>query len=668
MSSKKVPSNKNIAQTPQNKEKNSPKPSTQKRDILDFLDNFFQKKLNFFFWFGIILTGLFTFLLFEVKVGPGGDDSAYLQRAFDFIHEFKFPSYQGPLYPIIISPFIALFGINLPLLKFLSAIFLIIATIYFYKAFRNRIPSVLLILTFIIASYNYYLLYFGSQTYNEAFFMMLQAIFFYYALKYFTSDDYVPTRKNYIIIGLILFLMTLTKNIAYASVIALMGYFLFTKKWKNILYTFISFIVYLIPWEILKRILWRNNEIQFSSQGNSLMYKDFYNPSLGKEDFWGLLQRIVDNSNLYISKHFYKFMGLRAESVTDILPLLTVLTVAIFLVSLYFGFRKNKAILFTSIYVGCMLLISFISLQKHWDQYRLIIIYYPFMLLMFFAAFYYLFKTPQFKSLQFTLPVFAIIVFIASFNFTTSYAKVQSDVLSENLEGNMLYGLTPDWQSYILMSQWVGKNTPPEFMTACRKPEISFIYGERKFYGIYKVPSSELDSIIKPNKSDSLVYTLFHLKKLTLNEQRPDLKYAQYLKGVISGEFAFGDTTTDESNFVGIYGLPLSKLTEMRNDPSIKGIAFEEPNPKEWVSKMLQKNADISITDPDYLYDLLKKSKVKYAILASLRMNPNFNNGNIITTVHRYMYFIQLKYPMAFREVYKIGTDEPSSLIEIKLD
>lgn len=667
MSAKKVPSNKSNSQTPP-KEKNSPKPSTQKKDILDFLDNFFQKKLNFFFWLGIILTGLFTVLLFEVKVGPGGDDSAYILRAFEFVHEFKFPSFQGPLYPFIISPFIALFGIKLPLLKFLSAIFLIIATIYFYKAFRNRIPSTILILTFIIASYNYYLLYFGSQTYNEAFFMMLQALFFYYALKFFTSDDYSPVRKEYLIIGLILFLMTITKNIAYASVIAILGYFVFTGKWKSILYTSLSFLGFLLSWEILKRLIWKANEIQFTSQGSSLLYKDFYNPSVGKEDFWGFIQRVIDNSNLYLSKHFFKFMGLRAETVNDIIPLLTIITVAIFLLALYFGFRRNKVILFTSIYVGCMLLISFLSLQKQWDQYRLVIIYYPFMLLLVFAAFYYLFKTSQFKSLQFTVPVLAIIIFISSFNFTSSYAKVQSDVLSKNLAGNMLYGLTPDWQSYILMSQWAAKNTPPEFMIASRKPEISFIYGERKFYGIYKVPSSEIDSIIRPNKKDSLVYTLFHLKKLTSNGQRPDLKYSQYLKGVISGEFAFGDTITDEGNFVGLYGLPPSKLQEMRNDPTIKGVISEDPNPKEWVNKMLRANADISINDPDYLYDLLKKSKVKYVILGSLRMNPNIYDGNIITTVHRYMFLIQLKYPYAFSEIQKIGTEEPSSLVEIKLD
>jgi len=314
------------------------------------------------------------------------------------------------------------------------------------------------------------------------------------------------------------------------------------------------------------------------------------------------------------------------------------------------------------------LLISFVSLQKHWDQWRLIIIFFPFMLLLLFSTFYNIFKLRQYTRLQFIIPLFALIVTLTSFSLTSDYVKIQREVISRNLDGDMLYGLTPDWQNYLLMSKWAAKNTSPEYMIACRKPEISFIYGERKFYPILKVPTSDIDSIILKNKPDSIVYTMFHLKSLAQSEQRPDLKYRNYLQGVISGEFAFGDTTVDNSNYVGIYAVPKARLDEMRNDPLVKGHAFEETNVKSWVTEKLKSNSDIAIFQPDRLYNALKKGKVKYAILASLRLNPNENTGNIITTLHRYMYFIQLKYPNAFKEVNSIGTEEPSSLIEINLD
>lgn len=652
-----------------NKPQNRPtvKSAPARQDLLDKLDNFFLKRMNFFFWAGMFLTALFTILLFEVKVATGGDDSAYIMRAYDFVKEFRYPTFQGPLYPIVLSPFIALFGINLPVLKLLSAVFIVIASVFFFKAFKNKIPATLLVLTFVLISHNYYILYFGSQTYSEAFFMMLQAIFFYYALKFFTSEDYIPRTKDYLVTGLILFLMCLTRNVAYASLAALIGYFILTRKWKHILYSLGSFLAFMLPWEIVKRLIWHDNTLQFQSQGSMLMYKDFYNPSLGKEDFFGLLQRIIDNSNLYLSKHFFRFMGLRGEDATVIFPFLTVIVVAIFFTAIYFAFKKNKPLFFTGIYLGCLLLISFVSLQKHWDQWRLIIVFYPFMLLLSFAALYYLFRRKQLKSLQFLILFFSLIIFISTFNITANYAKVQQKVLSRNLEGNMLFGFTPDWQNYILLSQWAAKNVPEENMIACRKPEISFIYTERKFYGISKVPVTPIDSII-PEKADSLVYSLFHIKTMAQSDQRVDLRYRQYLKGIVSGEFAFADTLADDSNFAAIYGMTREQLEEMRNDPLIRGKVKEIPDAKAWIKERLKENTDISITQPDHLYDLLKKSNVKYAILASLRLNPNENTGNIITTLHRYLYFIQLKYPDALQEIKRIGEDEPSSLIEIKLD
>lgn len=289
------------------------------------------------------------------------------------------------------------------------------------------------------------------------------------------------------------------------------------------------------------------------------------------------------------------------------------------------------------------------------------------MLLMIFAALYYLLKTEQLKNINFLLPAIGIILMLTSFKITSNNVKVQTAVLSENLAHNKYYGLTPDWQNYLQMSEWAAKNVPGEYMIACRKPEISFIYTERKFYGIMKVPASTLDSIFK-DKTDSLVYTMIHLKPLTLLPHRPDLKYCKYLQGIVSGEFALADSTVDDSNFAGIYAMPQSVVDEMRNDPLIKGVAKEVPDPKTWIQEQLKKDADISITKPDELYNLLKKSKVKYAILASLRLNPNVYTGNIITTLHRYLYFIQLKYPENFREVQKFGEEESSTLIEIKLD
>ena len=84
-----------------------PSPSNG-RDFIDTVDQFLTKRLNLIFYLSLGLAILFSILLFDVKVGPGGDDSAYIQRAFNFVHGFIFPGYQGPLYPMVLSPFILL--------------------------------------------------------------------------------------------------------------------------------------------------------------------------------------------------------------------------------------------------------------------------------------------------------------------------------------------------------------------------------------------------------------------------------------------------------------------------------------------------------------------------------------------------------------------------------
>lgn len=68
----------------------------------------------------------------------------------------------------------------------------------------------------------------------------------------------------------------------------------------------------------------------------------------------------------------------------------------------------------------------------------------------------------------------------------------------------------------------------------------------------------------------------------------------------------------------------------------------------------------------DQLLDKLKKEKVSYMILASLRADPRVANPrNIITTLHKYGMRIVEKYPGALKVVHTIGKEEPCYLVKI---
>ncbi|MCF6241729.1 MAG: hypothetical protein L3J74_10335 [Bacteroidales bacterium] len=124
-----------------NKKKDKHKTKTyQQNDLLQLIDAFFEKNQTLFFRIFLAVSFLFTLLLFNLKVSVGGDDANYIIRAYDFIHHFKYPAFQGPLYPMILSIFVGIFGINLPILKFFSTLLLTGHFVAFYYTFKNKIP------------------------------------------------------------------------------------------------------------------------------------------------------------------------------------------------------------------------------------------------------------------------------------------------------------------------------------------------------------------------------------------------------------------------------------------------------------------------------------------------------------------------------------------------
>lgn len=69
--------------------------------------------------------------------------------------------------------------------------------------------------------------------------------------------------------------------------------------------------------------------------------------------------------------------------------------------------------------------------------------------------------------------------------------------------------------------------------------------------------------------------------------------------------------------------------------------------------------------DPDSTLAKFKQEKVTHVILASLRQNPRFNNGQVINTLQRLLYPIAQKYPQKLSLVKQIGESEPAYLYKL---
>lgn len=622
------------------------------QDLLTRLDNFFEKNNNLFFWIGMCCAFVFSILLFSVNMSEMGDDSGYVSRAFNLLKDGTFPSFQGPFYPMVLVPFIGIFGMKIVLLKILSMVFILLSLYFFWKAFKDMIPYTLLITVFILLCTNSYILYFSSQTFSEALYLMLQDLMFFIFNKYFIkSETDMSFKKDYIpmlLLGMVIFLGAITRNVHYGALVGIIVVFIIWKKWKSAIGVTLGFSIFYGIFEVVKRLFWSYDVAQLATQGKQLMYKDPYNAQAGMEDFSGYLTRFVENSETYISRCIYFISGLRPEE-SDVSGLLTIFTYLLLVGALILVFRKNKAIQMTIFYIAAICSVSFIVLQSFWGQWRLIAVFYPYILMALLAFFYYGLK--KYSKFQFIFPLLAAILFFSAIGDTFSKIGKNLPVIQKNIAGDMFAGYTPDWKNFMLMSQWAAKNTPPEFTTASRKPEMSFIYTGRPFFGIYSVKEVALEDLKSKIVADNAVFGV-------------DVESVMRLPfyGSIS-KFLFGVVQASDNTIIGLYQLSDQQSANVISEISNTGLKVDlSPfNTFETKSKM---GIKLNCIDPDLLVKMLKDNKAKYMILPSIRMNPAENTGQILTTMHRYISWVQLKYPASLRLVHTIGKSEQAQLVE----
>jgi hypothetical protein len=630
------------------------------KDLLSILDAYFDKRLGWLIWVILAITFIFSLLLFDSKVSLSGDDSFYIIRAYDFIHSFKYPEFQGPLYPMVLSLFVLVFGINIIVLKIVSLISVMGFMYLFFLAFRSRIPSTLLVVTLLILSINSFILYYASQTYNEAFYLFVQMILVYVFFRRFIDVERTVTTKEdikrHLLVALSLLAIALTKNMGFSAVFAVTGYFLFRGQWKNLLYSIVAFSVVIFVFQGVKYAFWHEGGAQFSTQSSGLLNKDYYNPQAGKEDLAGFYTRLIDNSNLYLSKHFISIIGfLKVAPVMAVNSLVTIIIYLLSMGSLIITFRKNKYLFFSGLLTGSILLVTFVVLQVKWDQSRLIIPAVPLLILMLFAFFYYVSTNRQYKILQLAIPVLALLIFFQSLAVTASAVKANQEASGQ------FGGLTPDWRNYLQASEWAAENLPKDAVIACRKPSISFVYGNgRNFYGIMQLPTYSTDTFFKNWQKDEPAYMAFNYADFNGKQIEPGL-----IKTLKENQLAL--------LFVGDTVYLIDKISDSIRTSfteKVKASGFKYTSSLDSFKSMIHKGQLMKLYYPDSLLTQLQNAGVTHILTANLRRNSTRKDGMIINTVERYMAFIQEKYPQIYTKVSQVGSDdnEPASIVKIEYE
>jgi hypothetical protein len=615
--------------------------------FFDKTERFLQQRETLLFWILFGLTAVIALFLYDPRISLAGDDSGYILSADNFLKKHTFPGYQGPLYPIVLSLFVAIFGISLFPLKMVSFISMLAFVYVTYITFRKRISLVLLMPLLLLLSINSFVLYYASQTYSEAFFLFMMSLALYTFFRVTDLDakaSFVRNLKAHFWLALSILGVALTRSVGFAFIIAVVLYFLFYKEWKNLALVLGSFFVIFLAYSFLKGLIWGDHGLQFSGQGSSLMNKNFYHPEQGKEDLSGLLVRFWQNSVQYLSNALFRIIGFDYKlGQNSVLRALGVYGVAI--AALLFARKKERPVFFAILLAALYASVTFVVLQVLWNQDRLIIPIYPFILLCILYFFHHLLLSPKLRSFQW---IYAVVV--AALVFTgmryTSTAIPQARELS-----NKYSGLTPDWVHYLKAGEWSERNLKPTDVIACRKPTVSKIYADKiDFYGIFNVPSGNAAAFMSKWAAHPDQFTAIEVS---------EPNYEKYINGGLCNYY-YARTEFDKSAFWIVNNTPEAKESLVKND--LQTIDFDRFEPL--VQKM---NNKIGVYYADSLLSPFKKNGVTHLLLANLRTNPKEKNGQIIMTVQRYAFYITEKYPNLFEQIYQEGTndDEPALLYRI---
>ncbi|NQV02118.1 MAG: hypothetical protein HQ542_05710 [Bacteroidia bacterium] len=625
-------------------------------------------------WVLIILSLIMSILLFDMKISIGGDDASYIARTCRFVDAFVFPTFQGPLYPIILSPFVFLFGINIFLLKLVSVLFLLGFVIFFLKAYKNTIPFSLLVVVLLIIIINPYIQQYASLTYTETCFMFFSALFFYLFHKNFIANEaHKRTLKKsygtYLLIAGLIVALGLIRTAGFLVLLVVIAYFLLQKQWKPALFSLLAFFAIAIPYEILKNLVWDLGDVQFQSQLEMLLLKDPYRSGLGKEDLAGFFNRFFSNINLYISSDTYMFLGFRPDYAKSS-SILTIFFAAVFIVTSVTGSIRSRHLLLATLFVIILGGATSIMLQARWHQYRLFMIYLPWILYVVIGGFYVISGYKRFKILNYIIPILLVTLFFKSCERSVEKVKENGKALQGYLAGNYLVGFTPDYVHYIKACAWAAENLPDSAVIACRKPSVSFIYSNgREFHGIFKVPSSTKEEFIQTMKSDFNYLAIYdhHLRDqagLTplSNEIRPYIDV--YRMGVSSNSQKIGIL----DNLLVLYKFPdkgmFNQTIKVLEDSGTDYITDIEG----FLQKS-QQDQEISAVfiNPDSLFNTLKRDNVSHVVFANFRLNPEKKSKQTINTLKKYFYWIERKYPGLLRQLWQEGTqeDEPAFVCRI---
>jgi hypothetical protein len=516
----------------------------EKISLFPRFEEFAAKREKTIFYALVAAAVLLSLISFNARISEAHDDALYLEGGWRYVKEFPgyFYTQNAPLYVLFLAFLIKTIGFRLIIFKLFSVAFSVTGFILFYKAFRKRVPFIILLPVAVFHAVNHLIMYYASMTFTEAFYFFLQGLLFYCAVRLMDvvqspGFDLSATWKRWLALGLSMFLISTAKSSAIVVIPAMMLFFALERNWKAAGASLVVYLVFKLPYQLIVRLVW-GTQNQFAGQGKILMQKDPYDKSLGDEDVTGFVARFFENANLALGKRFYQLLGWRSEENTDSYWVLAVLTIAIALYGFWkFFLHRNRPMVMAALFTGAQTVLSWVILQTRWDQPRITLVCMPvILLLMIYALYEWSAKSGAVRNIL-VVVLIALTGSVCISSVKRGFSNIP--IVSKNLRGDKYYGYTPDWRNFLRCSEWCADSLPENALVASRKAPMSFVYGRgKKFFPIYSVikkdtatNQSDPDSALAFFKKNGVTHVI--MAHLRMNPADPQYGYINTIHNIL---------------------------------------------------------------------------------------------------------------------------------------
>lgn len=499
--------------------------------LFDKIEKYLEKKKVIWGVGLVFLSLLFSLLMFNAKISIGHDDALYIEAAKEYADNFfgYFYTANAPLYMILMSLPIKLWGVNVIVLKLFSVAFFVLSIYFLYRAFINRIPHLILLVSLLLFSTNWMALEYASLTYTEAMYLMVQALFLWIinvladkVMDGAEEDTLLDLLKKHwglwVLLGVSFYALYFTRTVGIGAIAVFPLTMLIFRKYKPLILGTVSMVLFTGLFEVLKKVIWAKAPTTSSNQSDILFQKDPYDATQGVEDFAGFIERFWGNIQVYLSSRFWEILGFRDEP-SEAIVSLAMLTIIPLVIGIFIAIsRKQVYVLLTALYTGGLLAITFLVLQVQWGQGRLVMVFVPLIALVGMYCFYQLFSSKNLKGFQLIFLIMSAVFLFTGFKTTSGKIKDNLPIAKANLlKGDKFAGYTDDWKNYLKLSEYCADSLPKDAFVACRKAPMSFVYGKgKKFYGVYRGNEyADADSLINELKKAKVTHIL--MAKLRIN-------------------------------------------------------------------------------------------------------------------------------------------------------